>query len=208
MMPGGILSLPARPVICGFYLALLAGCSGNFPVLVQVDPSVDVPKAVDIVWVLTESRVTEIDPQFKGKMSEYFKTGRSNLSPGFFRFHHFLLPGQQWTPGDNEPLQVRSAPDKTKMYGPYEDPVPKNAVMGYLFINYDKSAEKAQKQLPMMIYPKLPTFPGYEDRAPGGISIKIDRDDFFVKPYESEDPAVIQEAILLRNALGPAAKGP
>jgi hypothetical protein len=171
-----------------------AGCSSGFPVLVKVKPDVDAPKAVDIVWVLTENDAIVNDELLiykKKGMAEYFRTGRSTLSPGYFRFHRFALQGEV---GGSSPLEVRSDPGlgRAKLYGPYREPIPSGAAKGFLFIEYGKGSESLG--LPMMIYPRLPTYLGYEDKAPGGISIEIGRDACKVDPYEKESPEVIREA--------------
>ncbi len=211
LSPGG--AFPVRVAAWIVLVSLVAGCSSRFPVLVKVDPTVGVPKAVDIVWVLTENDGVlnaEILAYKKKGMSEYFRAGRSNLSPGFFRFYRWLLPDEQWAPGQEElPLEVRSDPGATrpKLYGPYEQKVPKGTVKGFLFIEYGKGAEDALKLLPMMIYPALPTYPGYEEKNPKGISIEIKRDSCLVIPYREENPALIEEAELQRDARARAAGG-
>ncbi len=172
----------------------LAGCSTSYPVLVKVRPDLDAPKAVDIVWVLTDNDAVVNDQllafQKKG-MAEYFRTGRSTLSPGYFRFHRFVLEGEMT---GASPLEVRSDPGSTrpKLYGPYRETVPSGAGKAFLFVEYGKGSETLG--LPMMVYPRFPTYPGYETKAPGGISIEIGRDACIVIPYEKENPEVIREA--------------
>jgi len=173
-----------------------AGCSSGFPILVKVKPDVDAPKAIDLVWVLTENDGVVNDEllAFKKKgMAEYFRTGRSTLSPGYFRFHRFTLDGGST---GASPLEVRSDPGSTrpKLYGPFREPIPSGAEKAFLFIEYAKGSETMG--LPMMVYPRFPNpnFPGYEEKAPKGISIEIGRESCTVIPYETESPEVLREA--------------
>ena len=191
-VPGAGLPLAA------LLMVLAAGCSSRYPVLVKVAADVDAPKAVDIVWVLTESDSVvsdEILAYKKKGITEYFRTGRATLSPGYFRFYRFLLEGEKESPlQESGPLEVRSDPGSTrpKLYGPYAQKIPAGAVKGFLFVEYGKGAETTG--LPLMVYPKLPTYPGYEEVAPGGISIEVGREKCRVIPFEKEEPTVIQEA--------------
>lgn len=173
------------------------GCSmifgKSYPVLVRVAPDVDAPKEVDLVWVLTDDPGAEKQLTDARDMAQYFRSGRANLSPGTFRFHSFLREGDMPLPG-NPPLEVRSDPGSTnhKFYGPYRQQVPSGARKGYLFISYEKAAQ--EPRLPILVYPRLPSRFGYEDKAPRGLSITIGAEKYEVVPFEAESPQVVEEA--------------
>ncbi len=182
---------------------MLFGC--NYKVLVRVDPNVETPKSMDIVWIFTEdpARATELETKFGGKMEDFFRTGRRNLSPAYYRFYRYRADSQL-------PLEVRPEPgaSQEKFFGPFADAIPSGAVKGYLFVEYPNGEGDVEggTKLPLLVYPTLPHYPNYSSAQPSGISVRISRDRIHVIPYELEAPLIIDQAERLKKAEEEAAR--
>ncbi len=181
---------------------MLFGC--NYKVLVRVDPDVEAPKSMDVIWVFTEdpARTKELE-DYRGKMEDFFRIGRRNLSLAYFRYYRYRADAEP-------PLEVRPEPGggKEKFFGPFADEIPSGAVKGYLFVEYrnGEGVVDGAEKLPLLIYPTLPHYPNYREKQPSGVSVRIGRDRIQVIPYELEAPPVLDQAERLRKAEEEAAR--